>query len=162
MNLISGAPEWLVLVLAGLLILAAAEDGWRSRIANLTVILIAAGAILAAILAGLDVALWQNVAMMSALLGLGTVMFTRGWMGGGDIKLLAASALWLDFSAGWKMLVAVSLAGGLETLLILIVRKLPWAEQWETKSSIFRKRGGIPYGIAIAGGMLLTIVWSRG
>lgn len=162
MNLLALAPQWLCWILAALLLVAAVEDGWRSRIANITIALVAVAAIVALFLVGPQIAVWQNLLLMALVLAVGTAMFAKGLMGGGDIKLLAACALWLDLSTGWKMLVAVAIAGGLETLLLLILRKLPWAEQWGTKSSIFRRRGGIPYGIAIAGGMLLTLGWSRG
>lgn len=162
MNLLALAPQWSLWILAALLLLAAVEDGWRARISNLVVGLVAVLAIIALLLVGAQIAFWQNLLLMALVLTAGTLMFAKGWMGGGDIKLLAACCLWLDLSTGWKMLVAVAIAGGLETFLLLILRKLPWAEQWGTKSSIFRRRGGIPYGIAIAGGMLLTLAWSRG
>lgn len=162
MNLIPDAPNWLIYALVGLLIVAAIEDGWRGRIANVTVALVGLGAVVAAVLGGLQLALWQNLLLAGLVLAAGTVLFARGWMGGGDVKLLAACALWLDLTSGWKMLVAVAIAGGIETLLILIMRKLPWAEQWGTKLTIFRRRGGIPYGIAIACGMMLVVSWARG
>lgn len=162
MNLIPDAPHWLIYVLIGLLVVAAIEDGWRGRIANVTVALVGFGAVTAAVLGGLQLAMWQNLLLAGLVLAAGTFLFARGWMGGGDVKLLAACALWLDLASGWKMLVAVAIAGGIETLLILIMRKLPWAEQWGTKLTIFRRRGGIPYGIAIACGMMLVVSWARG
>lgn len=162
MNLIPAAPYWLIYILIGLLVVAAIEDGWRGRIANLTVALVGFGAVVAAVLGGLQLAMWQNLLLAALVLAVGTFLFARGWMGGGDVKLLAACALWLDLASGWKMLVAVAIAGGIETVLILIMRKLPWAEQWGTKLTIFRRRGGIPYGIAIACGMMLVVSWARG
>jgi prepilin peptidase CpaA len=61
-------------------------------------------------------------------------------MGGGDVKLVAALALWLPPGAVLKLLVIMSLAGGLLTLAMVIRHRL-------------MKPGGeleIPYGIAIA------------
>ena len=161
MNLIALSPIWLIWLLSILLVLAAAEDSWRGRISNLTVALIAVGAVVSALLAGVQIAVWQNLLLVALIMVVGTFSFARGWMGGGDIKLLGACALWLSLDVGWKMLVAVALAGGLVTIMILILRKLPWAEQWGTHVNIFRRRGGIPYGIAIAVGMLLTVAYAR-
>jgi prepilin peptidase CpaA len=38
-------------------------------------------------------------------------MFSFGWMGGGDVKLLTALALWLPWQAVIMLLVIMSLAG---------------------------------------------------
>nr|WP_294851122.1 prepilin peptidase [uncultured Sphingomonas sp.] len=160
MNLLVGAPVWLLIALSVLLLVAALEDAVRMRISNFTVMLIAACAVVAIAYHGPSAALWQNLLLAALVLTVGTVMFARGWMGGGDIKLLTACALWLDLQSGWKMLVAVAIAGGLETIVILILRRLPWAEQWGNKCRLFRRRGGIPYGIAIACGMVLMLAWS--
>ena len=91
----------------------------------------------------------------------GTFVFSRNWMGGGDVKLLAAGALWCNFSAGWKMLVAVAIAGGIETILILFARKFDWSDRTLERFEFLRRRGGVPYGIAIAAGLILATWWFR-
>lgn len=161
MNLLDTAPAWLAYVLYGLLILAALEDAWRMRIGNLTSGAIVVGAFVAVALDGPIVGLWQNLVLFVAVLAIGTVFFARSWMGGGDIKLLAAGALWCDFSTGWKMLVAVALAGGVETILILLARGIDWSERTMERFEFLRRRGGIPYGIAIAAGLILVAWWVR-
>jgi len=90
-----------------------------------------------------------------------TFMFGLGWMGGGDIKLLSASALWYNLSDGWKLLVAIAIAGGIEALLIIFVRRLPWSDAARGKALLLRRRGPIPYGIAIALGVALMGWWLR-
>ena len=80
---------------------------------------------------------------MFALLALA---FFTGMMGGGDVKLAAALALWFPPGATLKFLVLMSIAGGVLTVLVLVVHRL-------------RKRDGrpeIPYGVAIAFGGLAT------
>ena len=62
MNLAATAPTWLLLLFAFLLVAAAAEDAWRLRISNLTSLLILVAAIMAAMLVGPRLALWQNAA----------------------------------------------------------------------------------------------------
>ena len=161
MNLLHSAPAWLAALLYVLLVIAALEDGWRMRIGNLTSGAIAVGAFVAIALDGPIVGLWQNLLLFVGVLAIGTVFFSRNWMGGGDVKLLAAGALWCDFSTGWKMLVAVALAGGLETVLILPSRGLPWSDRTLERVEFLRRRGGIPYGIAIAAGLILVTWWVR-
>jgi len=81
------------------------------------------------------------------------VFFARGWIGGGDAKLAAATALWLGFDQLLNYLVIASLIGGVLTLLILRFRLMPLptflAEQdWAKR--LHRMDTGIPYGIALA------------
>ena len=161
MNLIATAPDWLVGILLLLLVLAAAEDGWRLRISDWTSGAIALAAFLAIAIAGPIVGLWENFLLFVAMLAIGTVMFARGWMGGGDIKLLAACALWFDLSSGWKLLVSIAIAGGVVALLVISLRKLPWPEGARQRVLLLKRREGIAYGIAIALGVALMAYWLR-
>ena len=161
MNLIAAAPLWLVALLILLMVVAAAEDAWRLRINNLVPAGVIVAAFVGVALAGPIVGLWQNLLLFVAVLVLGTFLFAKGWMGGGDIKLLAACALWFDVNSGWKMLVAVAIAGGIEAILVILLRLLPWPAPMREKIAIIRRRAGIPYGIAIAGGMGLMAWWLR-
>ncbi|GAA4716609.1 prepilin peptidase [Sphingomonas lutea] len=73
--------------------------------------------------------------------------FYAGLMGGGDVKLAAALALWFPPYATIKMLVLMSVAGGVLTLGIVA---------WHR----FKNRPGkpeIPYGVAIASGGLVIL-----
>ncbi|HVF36548.1 MAG TPA: prepilin peptidase [Sphingomicrobium sp.] len=161
MNLLATAPQWLLVALLVLLLLAALEDGWRLTINNILSAAVALGAFLAVALDGPIVGLWQNLLLFAAVLVVGTVLFARKAMGGGDVKLLAASVLWCDLSTGWKLLVAISIAGGLEALLVLMLRRYPWPESVYSQVALLRWGVGIPYGIAIACGMALMIWWLR-
>ena len=82
-------------------------------------------------------------------------------MGGGDVKLLAASALWFDLTSGWRLLVAIALAGGIEALVIIIVRRMPFSDGARRRFLLLQRRGPIPYGIAIALGVALMGWWLR-
>jgi prepilin peptidase CpaA len=160
-NLAAVAPQWLALVLTLLLVAAAVEDAVRLRISNLTVLLVIAGAVVAAVLAGPELRLWQNVAVFAALLMIGTPLFARGILGGGDVKLLAAVGLWFDLAGAARMLVAVFLAGGALAILILLLRSFSWSERAKARVHLLRPRGGIPYGVAIAAGALIAMVMQR-
>ena len=73
--------------------------------------------------------------------------FYAGMMGGGDVKLAAALALWFSPASTIKFLVLMSLAGGVLTLLVVAWHRL-------------KKREGrpeIPYGVAIAFGGLAIL-----
>ena len=150
MNLAPLAPVWLLAIFYLVLLAAAAEDAWRLRISNAFPILIIAGAIAAATLAGPTNALWQNLLVFAALLVIGTFLFSAGMLGGGDVKLFAACSLWFNLSAGWKMLVAVAIAGGVLAILLISIR--PLVGKPTATWVLLRPRGGIPYGIAIAVG----------
>jgi prepilin peptidase CpaA len=161
MNLLATAPDWLAAILLILLLLAAAEDGWRLEISNLTSGAIAVGAFVAVAVNGPIVGLWQNVLLFAAVLMVGTFMFGRGWMGGGDVKLLAGCALWFDLSSGWRALVAIAIVGGIEACAVILLRKLRWPDAVRQKVLLLRPREGIPYGIAIALGVAVMAVWLR-
>ncbi len=161
MNLLASAPGWLATILYLLMLAAALQDGWRLQISDWLSAGVAIAAFVALALAGPIVGLWQNFALFAAVLAVGTFAFGRGWMGGGDIKLLAASALWFDLPNGWRLLVAIAIAGGLEALILMILRRLKWRDSIRQKVLLLRRGGPIPYGIAIALGVALMGWWLR-
>ena len=161
MNLLASAPGWLAAILFLLLLAAAMQDGWRLQISDWISAAIAVTAFVALALGGPILDLWQNFVLFAAVLAVGTFMFGRGWMGGGDIKLLAASALWFDLSSGWRLLVAIAIAGGVEALVVIGLRRLKWPDSLRQRVLLLRRREGIPYGIAIALGVALMGWWLR-
>src|SRR5215212_119029 len=90
-------------------------------------------------------ALWPGVAAQLAL-GLAAFavlagLFALRAMGGGDVKLLTALALWLPWQPFLKLIVIMALLGGALTIVCLAWHKLA-------------RRGGkleVPYGVAISG-----------
>ena len=161
MNLAADAPQWLALVVAVLLLAAAAEDAVRLKISNLIVLLVLVAAVAATIIAGPQLALWKNLVVFLGLLAIGTPMVAAGKLGGGDVKLLAAVGLWFDFTGALWMILAVVLAGGLLALVVLILRAFGWSEEMRRRVVLLRPRGGIPYGVAIAAGALITMALQR-
>ena len=161
MNLAADAPQWLALVVAVLLLAAAAEDAVRLKISNLIVLLVLVAAVAATIIAGPQLALWKNLVVFLGLLAIGTPMFAAGKLGGGDVKLLAAVGLWFDFTGALWMILAVVLAGGLLALVVLILRAFGWSEEMRRRVVLLRPRGGIPFGVAIAAGALITMALQR-
>ena len=161
MNLAMSGPQWAVLALLALLALAAIEDAVRLRISNLLSLAVLALGIVTAIMVGPRLALWENLAVFAAVLTIGTFLFSRGKMGGGDIKLFAAVGLWFDLEGAARLLLAVAIAGGLLALLVLGLRMVGWSEGMRDRVMVLRSKGGIPYGIAIAAGAALAVMMAQ-
>ena len=82
--------------------------------------------LVAALIAGLSLqGVLLHLATGSTMLLVGIFMFSMGWLGGGDAKLLAAGALWIGFDHLVPFLVYVGLFGGLLSLTILAYRQSP-------------------------------------
>lgn len=157
MNLAALAPQWAVLLLMALLVLAALQDSIQLKISNLicgAVLLLAAIVIL---LVGFRLDLWENFLALVITLTLGTLLFSAGKLGGGDVKLFAATVFWFDLTGALWLLVSVALAGGILAIFIILLRLVGWSEAMQQRAVILRRKGGIPYGIAIAAGALLTV-----
>jgi len=101
----------------------------------------------------------MHVAAAALVLVIAFGMFTQGWIGGGDAKLAAATALWFGFGHLLDFLVYASLLGGVLTLVLIQFRKLPLPGPLARQSWIMRlheKGGGVPYGIALAAAALIV------
>ena len=161
MTIANEAPAWLVAALLILLALAAIEDGWRMRISNLLVLAIAATGIGAMINAAIGWQAWEPLVAAAAILAVGTPLFARGWMGGGDVKLLSASALWFMLNGSWRMLAAVAVAGGIVALIAILVRLFRFSDAARERVAMLQRGKGVPYGIAVALGVAATVMGSR-
>jgi prepilin peptidase CpaA len=85
--------------------------------------------------------------------------FTQGWIGGGDAKLAAATALWFGFGHLFDYLIYAALLGGALTLVLIQFRKLPLPGPLARQGWILRlheKNGGVPYGIALAAAAMIV------
>jgi prepilin peptidase CpaA len=95
--------------------------------------------------------------------GAALLCWRRGWMGGGDVKLLGAAALALPPTSVLMFVAAVAIAGGLLALLYLAARpfvptpapKRPTgllARALRVECWRISRRGPLPYACAIAAG----------
>ena len=143
----------LLLIFPIAMVYAAAMDFFTMTIPNRVSIALIAGFFAAAILGGLG---WQDIlrhAGAGALVLLITMaMFSQGWLGGGDAKLLSAAALWLGFGQLVDYVFVTALIGGALGIGILMFRNVippvtiagrDWAER------LHDKKAGIPYGVAL-------------
>ena len=139
---------------------AASSDLFTMTIANRVSLILVGGFAVLALLTGMSGAdMLSHAGAAAMVLAVVFVFFACGWIGGGDAKLAAATALWLGFAHLADYLVYASLLGGALTVLIIQFRTVPlpqvlagreWAER------LHRGDSGVPYGIAIAVAALLV------
>jgi prepilin peptidase CpaA len=105
----------------------------------------------------------SHLACGVAILAATFVMFHLGWIGGGDAKLAAATALWLGWDQLLDFALIAALAGGALTLAILELRRLAPASVARSPyfAHLLEKTGGVPYGVALAIGGLVVYPQSR-
>lgn len=130
---------------------SAIEDAARYRISNLTSLAVLVGAVVAAVIAGPTWALWKNGAVFAVLLVLGTGAFSARLLGGGDVKLFAATGLWFDPISALMFVSLVFVSGGVVALAYLATRR--WRLRGKDKKS-----SRVPYGIAIALGAIAMVL----
>jgi prepilin peptidase CpaA len=137
-----------------LMAFSASSDIFSMKISNR--VSIALAVFYPALALGLGVplpAILANLACGAAMLCLTFLLFTRGWIGGGDAKLAAATAPWL----GWALMLdyglLASIAGGALTLAIVLARRAPlpaWAARLAWIARLHDPDNGVPYGVALA------------
>lgn len=102
------------------------------------------------------VPVWPDMAMRIAV-AIGVFLlfaqaFRVGMMGGGDVKMIAAIALWLPVPLLFRMMLLMSIAGGIVTVAMLVGHRLRRRKMGEEAPAI-----EVPYGVAIAIAALLIL-----
>lgn len=139
---------------------AASTDLFTMKISNRVPVILATGFLALAWLDGLPAAeIGSHLAAGMLVLAVSFIFFSRGWIGGGDAKLAAATALWFGWAQLGDYLLVASLLGGVLTFLILEFRRrtLPPAlagQAWLAR--LHEPNGGVPYGIALAAAALIV------
>lgn len=107
--------------------------------------------------------LFNHVAAGLGMLIIGLILWhpdLTGYLGGGDVKLLTASAFWLGWPAFGHALLYIALCGGVMALGFLITRALV---RWFPRITLIIKplarlaaieKPDLPYGVAIAAGSI--------
>ncbi len=155
----------LVLAAATALLFAAANDVALRIVPNRTTCVVALAGI------GLN---WLDGQLAAALFGAALVFsglwccWRNRWLGGGDVKLLAASSLLVPPFAVPELILTTAIFGGLLALVYLTLGPLlpPMAQHrsrhvltrvWHAESRRIRRRLSLPYACAIAAGALFTL-----
>ncbi|BAV65949.1 A24 family peptidase [Sphingobium cloacae] len=137
-----------MLCLLGVLLIVAAVTDLRSRIiSNRLNLAVAALAPIWWVASGM--AVWPDMAAQlltaAIVFAIFAGLFSLGWMGGGDVKLLGALALWFPWQGVMSLIILMAVLGGLVTVATVIHHRMT-------------KRLGqpeIPYGVAIS----LSALW---
>ncbi len=102
-----------------------------------------------------------HVAAAAAVFAVATLLFAGGVWGGGDVKLMAATALWIGWQELAAFLLLTALLGAVLALTLLATRAVagPRVAAGHWYSRVLSRDEGVPYGVAIAasGLMLLSL-----
>ena len=149
-----------LIIFPALMAFAASSDLLTMRISNKIVLALIVSFVVLAMIVGMPLAQFGvHVAIAIIVLIVSFTLFTFGWVGGGDAKLAAATALWFGPYVSLIYLIYGALFGGALTLLILGARFIPipamlnevvWINRLHSSVS------GIPYGIALAAAGLMV------
>lgn len=153
-------------ILPALVVVAALSDVTTMTIPNKLCAALAAAFVPAALVVGLP---WETAILHLgggvAMLAFGAGLFALGWLGGGDAKLLAATALWLGWPGSLTLLLWTAVGGGVVAIGFLAVRKAAVfapglrGPAWMTR--LLTPGGDVPYGLAIAAGALAAFPGSE-
>jgi prepilin peptidase CpaA len=163
---ISVAPAGMLLFVFTM-VYAGLTDLTTMKISNSLVLLFLVAYMVLAPLAGFTVReMAWSAAVATGVLAIAFIFFALGWIGGGDAKLAAVTALWFGTDHTAAYLVYAALLGGAFTagLLIFKMHALP---AWLQNGSIARlhslhsRQAGIPYGVALALAGLIVFPGTR-
>jgi prepilin peptidase CpaA len=149
-----------LLLFPAMMAFAASSDLLTMKIPNRVALIMIGGFVILALAAGMSLqqmALHAGAGLLVLCITFG--FFARGWIGGGDAKLAAATALWFGFDHLMEYALYGSIFGGVLTLVLLQYRAFPlpavlvgraWAER------LHQPNGGVPYGIALAAAAMVV------
>ena len=150
-----------LLLFPAMMAFAASSDLFTMTISNRVSLILVGGFFALAFWSGMspnDVL--SHVGAAFSVLAVTFVFFARGWIGGGDAKLAAATALWLGFDHLMEYLLYASIFGGILTLAMIRFRLMPLPDAIARQDWVKRLHkldGGVPYGIAPSWNNRLTI-----
>ena len=154
----------LLAALLGLAVTAAITDLRSYRIPNRISLAIAAGFPIFALAGGTDFR--SGLFAGGLIFAVGVFFYSRDWMGGGDVKLLAALSLWAGTDLVLPMIVIITLTGGIMSFAEwfriggfnrLLARHIPMMDGAFAMPAA-RDQAVVPYAAAILAGALYVAV----
>lgn len=130
---------------------AAVFDVRTRRIPNWLTFGLAAAGLIAAAIAGWHL-FGNSLLAFVAIFAAGAVVFSMHWLGGGDVKLLAAVAAWVGLPDAVGLALFTAVSGGLLALAWLAGGKLRGNSVAESK------RAKMPYALAILAGFSVLVL----
>ena len=144
----------ILLLFPAMMAFAASSDLLTMTISNRVTLTLLCGFIALALVTGMGRdELLSHVGAGFAVLVVTFIFFARGWIGGGDAKLAAVTALWFGANSTLAYFLCMALLGGLFALIIQLFRMQPLPERLLSKPWIVQlhARGTkMPYGVAMA------------
>jgi prepilin peptidase CpaA len=105
----------------------------------------------------------NHVALAVIILVLASAFFVANWVGGGDVKFLAATILWMGPEHATYFTMLMALTGSIMAMVLMGIRNYPFLIQahlpdiWVLRRmTILAERGQCPYGVAIGIAALLA------
>lgn len=146
--------EWSVFLLFPLcLIFAGISDAISMTIPNKVSLLLVAGFVCLAPFSGLSLeAIGVHVLVGFVVLVVGIALFAMNWLGGGDVKLIAACALWFGADNLAPFLFAMAIYGGVLCVIIFNIQHSEYLLRFSKGAwlqHLIRQKSMVPYGIAI-------------
>ena len=148
-----------IVIFPALMAYAAFSDLFTMTISNwISILLVVAFVVIALLLGVPAAAIGWHLAAGLVVLAVTFAFFSFGWIGGGDAKLAATTAVWMGFDHVTDYALSSAVIGGALTLLLLQFRQLPMPEWARTRDWLMRlhdRNVGVPYGIALAAAGLI-------
>jgi prepilin peptidase CpaA len=111
-----------LLITAGMLLYGAVRDLRDYSISNVFILSLGGLFILHAFLTGRWVTLYENIAFALLMFAVLIICYAKGWMGGGDVKLLVVAFLWVGVRCALPFSLFLLCFAALHTVAI----KLKW------------------------------------
>ncbi|MEO1135598.1 MAG: prepilin peptidase, partial [Pseudomonadota bacterium] len=142
------------------LLIAAANDIYEFKIPNwISILLITAYPAAGLAVGASPEVMFEGVLIGAAALTIGFILFATKIVGGGDAKLLAATAPWLGLGSLGVFLFNTAISGLILALIMVMFRKLPILPVYAHAPWLIRlheRKKDLPYAVAIASGALLS------
>lgn len=149
-----------LLLFPALMAFAASSDLFTMTISNRVSLALTAGFFALALGMGMSGGeILSHTGAGAMVLAITFCFFAFGWIGGGDAKLAAATALWLGFDHLLPYAFYASIFGGVLTVVIIKFRTMPLPQALARQAWVRRLHqndGGVPYGIALAAAALIV------
>ncbi len=153
-------------VYLSVLILAAISDARRLEIPNWISLVLAASFLPAAVLAGLSpsaIAIQYVLALATFVVA--AILFSVGLLGGGDVKFVSATVIWIHWQQIGFYFFCMAVLGGVIAAVVLVLGKVQALAFLKTRIPWMNDNRypphSIPYGVAIASAALVVVVQSN-
>ncbi len=140
-------------VAIALLVVAVYSDVRTFRIPNLLVLAIAVLGVTRLMLLGSPIAAIYAVGAVLLIFAVGFLLFSRGFIGGGDVKLLLATILLIRYPDLFKFFMRMGIFGVVLSVAVILRNYVPIGPRVTPLS-----RRTVPYGVAIAAAGIMTIL----